>query len=277
MILNDEVQQCFAECTAVDTPDPAWQQAQLRLSRGGLGLCRVSYHSPAAYLASAIISGLSSEVCKYLQHLYNHLVDPPDSLLILSITSLPHSLRSSCQTKGLHMEPSEFQVAIKWWLGIPVAHGQSCSQCNAALDAFGHRALCCKLEGDVVSCHNRLRDIFNDFCHRACLAPQLEMAYLTLSQGPEHQKVMYNIGHAQDHSLLHLGHQCKLTCKTPEICLEACCGGRPHHPCIYILMYDDPRGPDSVRDNMDSWHLGRIQCLTITLYQPETLKGQGGD
>ena len=71
--------------------------------------------------------------------------------------------------------PSEFQVAIKWWLGIPVAHGQSCSQCNAALDAFGHHALCCKLEGDVISRHNRLRDIFNDFCHRACLAPQLEM------------------------------------------------------------------------------------------------------
>ena len=66
-------------------------------------------------------------------------------------------------------------MAIKWWLGIPVAQGQSCSQCNAALDAYGHHALCCKLGGDVVSLHNRLGDIFNDFCHRACLAPQLEM------------------------------------------------------------------------------------------------------
>ena len=76
---------------------------------------------------------------------------------------------------GLHLEPSEFQVAIKWWLGIPVAQGQCCSQCNAALDAYGHHALCCKLGGDVVSRHNRLRDIFNDFCHSACLAPQLKM------------------------------------------------------------------------------------------------------
>ena len=41
--------------------------------------------------------------------------------------------------------------------------------------ADGHHALCCKLGGDVVSRHNKLRDIFNDFCHRACLAPQLEM------------------------------------------------------------------------------------------------------
>ena len=61
-LFDDEVRQCFVECTAVDTPDFTWQQAQLSLSRGGLGLRRVSYHSPAAYLASAVSSGLSHEV-----------------------------------------------------------------------------------------------------------------------------------------------------------------------------------------------------------------------
>ena len=61
-LFDDEVRQCFAECTAVDTSDSAWQQAQLSLSRGGLGLRRVSYHSPAAYLASAVNSGLFYEV-----------------------------------------------------------------------------------------------------------------------------------------------------------------------------------------------------------------------
>ena len=76
---------------------------------------------------------------------------------------------------GLHLEPSEFQAAIKWWLGIPVAQGQSCSQCNAALDADGHHALYYKLGGDVASRRNRLKDIFNDFCQLACLAPQLQM------------------------------------------------------------------------------------------------------
>ena len=73
---------------------------------------------------------------------------------------------------GLHLEPFEFQAAIKC---IPVAQGQSCSQCKVALDGYGHHALSCKLGGDVVSHHNRLRDIFNDFCHSACLAPQLVM------------------------------------------------------------------------------------------------------
>ena len=170
----------------------------------------MSYHSPAAYLASAVSSGLSYEVCRYLHHcvdLYNNLVDPPDSLTsdffenscssttqkflsnkiedcqfrklcnnstpierarLLSISS-PHA------SAWLSVTPSEFQVAIKWWFDIPVAQGQSCTQCNAALDAYGHHALCCKLGGEVVSRHNKLRDIFNDFRHRACLAPQLEM------------------------------------------------------------------------------------------------------
>ena len=33
-LFDNEVRQCFADCTAVDIPDPAWQQAQLSLSRG---------------------------------------------------------------------------------------------------------------------------------------------------------------------------------------------------------------------------------------------------
>ena len=58
-----------------------------------------------------------------------------------------------------------------------VARYPSCSRPKllSALDAYGHHALCCKLGCDVVSRHNRLRDIFNDFCHFACLAPPLEM------------------------------------------------------------------------------------------------------
>ena len=80
---------CGVHCRQpVDTPDFTWQQAQLSLSRGGLGLRRVSYHSPAAYLASAVNSGLSYEVCRYLHNsidLNNNLVDPLDSLTLDSI------------------------------------------------------------------------------------------------------------------------------------------------------------------------------------------------
>ena len=40
---------CFSRCTAVDTSNQAWQQAELGLSRDGLGMCSLSHHSPAAY------------------------------------------------------------------------------------------------------------------------------------------------------------------------------------------------------------------------------------
>ena len=65
---------------------------------------------------------------------------------------------------------------FKWWLGIPVVHGQSCPHCPSfVLDDFGHHSLSCKHGGDVVSRHNKCRDVFLDFCQRACLGPHLGM------------------------------------------------------------------------------------------------------
>ena len=40
---------CVQQCTAVDASASTWQQAQLSLKKGGLGLRRLSCHSPAAY------------------------------------------------------------------------------------------------------------------------------------------------------------------------------------------------------------------------------------
>ncbi|KAL5502906.1 hypothetical protein EMCRGX_G009762 [Ephydatia muelleri] len=68
-LYDDNVLQCFVECTSVDTPDNAWQQAQLSLSRGGL---RLSYHSSAAYIASLTASDSGSntnhDLLPSLQH-----------------------------------------------------------------------------------------------------------------------------------------------------------------------------------------------------------------
>ena len=46
---------------------------------------------------------------------------------------------------------------------------------SCVLDDFGHHSLTSKHGGDVVSRHNKLRDVFYDFCQRACLGPRLEM------------------------------------------------------------------------------------------------------
>jgi hypothetical protein len=93
-LFDDRVQQCFSECTAVDASASTWQQTQLSLKRGGLGLRRLSCHSPAAYIASFQSSGLSPSSGKYLSasvHLYNSFVDFQDSLTPESIGNSPLS------------------------------------------------------------------------------------------------------------------------------------------------------------------------------------------
>ena len=37
-LFDKDVRQCFSECTALDTSDIDWMQAQLSLSRGGLAV-----------------------------------------------------------------------------------------------------------------------------------------------------------------------------------------------------------------------------------------------
>ena len=55
---DEEVQQCFALCTAIEVPNGAWCQAQqLGLKFGGLGLRSVSLHAAAAFMASLSSSG----------------------------------------------------------------------------------------------------------------------------------------------------------------------------------------------------------------------------
>ena len=82
-LFDDCVQQCFSECTAVNASASTWQQVQLSLKREGLGFRRLSFHSPAAYIASFLSLGLSPSSGKYLSSsvdLYNSLVDPQDSV-----------------------------------------------------------------------------------------------------------------------------------------------------------------------------------------------------
>ena len=77
---------------------------------------------------------------------------------------------------SLHLDPHEFCVGISWWLGLDISRGLSCSLCpNTALDLLGHHAVTCKKSGDVVTRHNRLRDVFVDFCHQAHLGVHVEV------------------------------------------------------------------------------------------------------
>eukprot|EP00731_Ephydatia_muelleri_P009897 Em0005g483a len=76
---------------------------------------------------------------------------------------------------GLHLDPNELQIAVKWWLGLDTSRGSSCGLCpDVALDPLGHHAATCRRGGDVVIRHNRLRDVVLSFCHQAHIAARLE-------------------------------------------------------------------------------------------------------
>ncbi|KAL5460331.1 hypothetical protein EMCRGX_G033776 [Ephydatia muelleri] len=52
----------------------------------------------------------------------------------------------------LHLEPDEFQIVLKWWLGINASLGSYCPYCpDHQLDPLGHHAVMCKVLPSSVS------------------------------------------------------------------------------------------------------------------------------
>ena len=84
---------------------------------------------------------------------------------------------------GLALMPDEAQVILKWWLGLPLTpEGTPCPLCHHNMDAWRHHMLTCRSGGDVITRHNQLRDCIADFCHKACLSPQIEAFFLKTNQ-----------------------------------------------------------------------------------------------
>ena len=78
---------------------------------------------------------------------------------------------------SLHLvwESNEYQMAIQWWLGLDTSGRSMCPFCpDTALDPLGHHAVTCRHGGDVVICHNHLRDEIFDLVHHAHLSVRLE-------------------------------------------------------------------------------------------------------
>eukprot|EP00731_Ephydatia_muelleri_P033487 Em0030g44a len=120
-----DVRDCLSQSTSVDMTDVSWNQAQLSLSREGL---------------------------------------------------------------GLHFEPNQYNVALKWWLGLDTSCGSSCSLCpDSILDPLGHHASTCKRGGDAVHRHNLLRDVFADSCRLAHLGVKVEVGN-NITQDHDHTR-----------------------------------------------------------------------------------------
>ena len=58
---------------------------------------------------------------------------------------------------------------------MDMARGSSCSLCpGIAIDRLGNYVTTYKRGGDVVTCHNHLRNVLVEFCHRAHLGVRVE-------------------------------------------------------------------------------------------------------
>ena len=217
-LFDNDIRRVFSECTGVDTSDTAWKQAQLSLSRGGLGLRSLSHHSSAAYISSICSSGFGSKSVHHLSQaveVFNNLVFPVEAINVESVLLSPPiqktlsskfddhlfnnlitissladksrllSISSShasawlsvtpSEGLGLHLDPPVFQIAVKWWLGLDTSEGSQCTLCPGVLDHLGHHAVTCKYGGDVVSRHNKMRDILVETCRRAHIGVQVEV------------------------------------------------------------------------------------------------------
>ena len=80
---------CFSRCTAVDTSDQSWQQAELDLSRGGLGLRSISRHSPAACIASLSSSGFSTSSQQHFKQAVEPFVPTSDAIYVEDVLTSP--------------------------------------------------------------------------------------------------------------------------------------------------------------------------------------------
>lgn len=87
------------------------------------------------------------------------------------VTAVPSTLDGP----GTVMRPANFRVAVSRLLGLPVSSGvASCPFCMQPADSFGDHSLCCKRSGDVITRHNRLRDLVFRFATAGLLNPARE-------------------------------------------------------------------------------------------------------
>ena len=104
-LFDNEVHRYLSDCIGIDASDTDWLQAQLSLSRGGLGLRKLAVHCSAAYLASINNAGCTApldECTLQAVTMFNNLV-PPAS--IVSEESLLHSgLRQKDLSKRIDRE-----------------------------------------------------------------------------------------------------------------------------------------------------------------------------
>ena len=87
------------------------------------------------------------------------------------VTAVPSTLDGNDTV----MQSRNFQVAVFVRLGVPVLGEEvKCSKCTQNIDVLGDHAACCTKNGDLITRHNRVRNLLNRICIEGGLAPVME-------------------------------------------------------------------------------------------------------
>ena len=116
---DQQVRHTFTESQAIHTTDSSWKQAQLSLSRGGLGLRSLAHHSTAAFIASISTAGLPSPSDNFLVeavNVYNMSVPPESAVDVDSLATTPcrqHTLSATLESTQFNSLLTESSTADK--------------------------------------------------------------------------------------------------------------------------------------------------------------------
>ena len=73
------------------------------------------------------------------------------------------------------MPPRVYLMAVRRLLGLPVASTQApCPFCMQIMDIYGDHAICCRKSSDLITRHNRVRNLVAEFGRVGLLSPELE-------------------------------------------------------------------------------------------------------
>ena len=129
---DQQVRHTFTVRQAIDTTDSSWKQAQLSLSRGGLGLRSLAHHSTAAFIASISTAGHASPSDHFLVEAvnsYNTSVPPESAIDINSLATTPcrqHTLSATVESTQFNSLLSESSTVDKArLLSVSLPHASS--------------------------------------------------------------------------------------------------------------------------------------------------------
>ena len=196
----------------IDPSDLVWQQAQLSLCRGGLGLRSVSLHSSAAFMSSFMMSGTATNSSHHLLQSLDHFnacVSPAEVISIDELLDSPMAqkkLSSKIQNNQfqLHFDASSIpnrarlmsassNLAASWLSVIPSpclnlhldkAEFQTAIKWWLSIDVFGGSMcpsctiqLLDPLDHHALTCsfHDQLRNTFSETCRQASVGGQMEV------------------------------------------------------------------------------------------------------